>query len=116
MRTMRPPWMTTRRWMIATAVLAAILGAVSLARQAVRARRYRSRAEYAARMERYCRKVDAMDPKERTRKDAEEWDDPYLPDPAWNHRMIGYWEEGKIRYSHAADHRSLADPPRPPDS
>lgn len=111
---MRLPRMTTRRWMIAMAVLAAALGTVSLARQAARARRYRRVAEYAERMEQYCRKVDAMDPKERARKDAEDWDDPYLHDPAWNHRAIGYLEEVKIRYSHAADHPWLAAPPLPP--
>ncbi|MHB1555865.1 MAG: hypothetical protein ACYC61_00155 [Isosphaeraceae bacterium] len=112
---MQLPRMTTRRWMIAMAVLAAALGAVSLARQAARARRYRRMADAAERMELYCRKLDAMDPKERARKAVEEMDDPYLDNPAWNHRMVGYWEEVKIRYSYAADHPWLAEPPRPPD-
>ena len=56
------PRMTTRRWLVVVAIVCAMLGAALMVRRQTLARRYRRRADYAARMERRCRAIDAMDP------------------------------------------------------
>jgi hypothetical protein len=104
--------MTTRRWMIVVALVCAMLWAMLMG---MRARRYRRKADYAAWMEWRCRKIDAMDPVARARADDNAWDDPYLHDPDWNRKMIGFWEEMKDKYSYAADHPWLAVVPDRPN-
>jgi hypothetical protein len=111
---MRMPRMTTRRWMLGVVLLCAMLGAALMGVRAARARRFRRLAEYAARMERRCREIDAMDPNARAREADYDLDDPYLLEPEWNRKMIGFWEEMKDKYSYAADHPWLGVAPDPP--
>jgi hypothetical protein len=105
---MRLPLMTTRRWMIVVALLGAVLGLVLMAMRDARARHYRVEANFAAWMERRCREIDALDPAARARLEG---DEAYLPDPEWNRKMIGFWQEMKEKYSYAADHPWLAVAP-----
>jgi hypothetical protein len=102
--------------MIVVALACAMLEAGMMVVRTARSRRYRLRAEFAAMMERRCREIAAMDPETRARKAYEEWDDPYLLEPEWNQKMIGFWEEMKKKCSYAAEHpweEVAPDPPNP---
>ena len=89
------------------------LGAVDQVSVWSRVEGYRRKAESCEKMIRRCRKIDAMDELTRKRADDDEWDDPFLHDPAWNREMITYFEKMKQRYLAAAEYPRLPLPPAP---
>jgi hypothetical protein len=78
------------------------------------ASRYRRKADSAERLERRCRQIDAMDAETRARAVEAAYDDPYLDNPAWNRRMIPYFEALKHKYRYAAEHPREPVPPDAP--
>jgi hypothetical protein len=106
--------MTTRRWMIAVVAVGLSLVRLDAMRVYSLSSKYRRKAESAAKMERRCREIDAMDPVLRAREAAAAFYNPLLDDPAYNRRMIGYFAAMKIKYSRAADNPHLPVLPDPP--
>src|SRR5262245_18424284 len=110
---MRLPRMTTRWWMIAMAAVGVSLVGLDAMRVYSLASKYRRKAESAAKMERRCREIEAMDPVLRAREAAAAFANPLLDYPAYNTRMMGYFAAMKIKYSHAADNPRLSVVPDP---
>jgi hypothetical protein len=107
---MRLPRMTTRRWMVAVAVVALVLGAVQLKR---RRDDLLSGAQSHAQVEQKWRQWEAL---ERRALQAGEVDaNPSLA--AWVARRISYHRTMARKYRHAARFPWLPvgpDPPSPP--
>jgi hypothetical protein len=108
------PRFTVRRLMMAVAVVALLFGFYDQARVLRLSNEYRRKAAYCDKMERRCREIDAMDPATKARKAAEAYDDPFLGDPAWNKRMIPYFQALKQKYEEASSHPRLPVAPDPP--
>ena len=106
--------MTVRRMMGVVAIVGLSLGLADEARMRVRAAGYRRKAEACERMVRRCREIDAMDEVTRAREADAAYDDPYLDDPAWNRKMVLYFEALKDKYIDAAAHPRRPVPPDPP--
>lgn len=113
MRLPRPQF-TARRMMVAVVILGLFLGGLDASRVRGMASKYRRKAESAARLERRCRQIDAMDPATRAREAEAAYDNPLLDDPNYNRRMIRYFAAMRIKYNHAADNPRLPIPPDPP--
>ncbi len=88
-----------------------IVDAVKLSNKAAR---YRRKAEWAERMERRSREIDAMDPATRAKESEAEMDNPFLIEPEWNRRMIPYLEGLKRKYRYAAENPREPVAPDPP--
>lgn len=101
--------------MIAVAVVGCLLGGLDAMRVRILARKYRSFSEAAARRERRCRQIDAMDSvsKDCLAKDAYDEEFVFLSDPAENRRAIRYFADLRIRYEYAANHPRDPVPPVP---
>jgi hypothetical protein len=107
----------TSRWI---KIGLAVVGLFLLCRDVVnvpgRADAYRRKAESAARLERRCRQIDAMDPaaREREAETAFDFDWVLLTSPDVNKRMIRYWADLRMKYEYAADHPRVPVAPDPP--
>jgi hypothetical protein len=107
--------MTVWRMMCLVAIVAFSLAVADAVRMSMRSAGYRREAESAARMDRRCREIDAMDSATRDREAEAAYDDPYLDNPAWNRRRIPYFEELKRKDQYAAEHPRGPIPPDPPN-
>jgi hypothetical protein len=88
--------------MIGLILIGVVFWAVDAVRMARRSAHYVRLADALERQEQYCREVVAMVPAARSRRDEEEWDDPYLHDPALAQKMIPYlagWRQTLLRAS-----------------
>jgi hypothetical protein len=106
--------LTVRRLMGVVAMVGLALGIADALWVSAVAAKYRRKADSAERLERRCRQIDAMDAETRARAAEAAYDDPYLDNPAWNRRMIPYFEVLKHKYRYAAEHPREPVPPDPP--
>lgn len=114
------PRFTVRRMMVAVAIVGLLFGMADWLSLNERVNRFRRLAESAARMERRCREMDAMDPVRRALA-AKEAEDSYfeitsnwLAHPEWTRKATGYFAALRTKYEQAAENPRLSVPPDPP--
>jgi hypothetical protein len=108
------PTFSMRKLLAAVALVGLLLGGVDALSTKIKENKYLRKAEASAKMEKNCRIFDSMDSATRAREAAAAYDNPYLDDPAWNKKMIIYFEKLKNKYYQAAAHPRLPVPPDEP--
>jgi hypothetical protein len=103
-----------RKLLAGVALTAVFLGGIDFLSMKIRSNEYLEKARASETMEKNCRLIDSMDPATRARQAAAAYDNPYLDDPAWNRKMIAYFQKLKIKYYYAASHPRLPVPPDDP--
>jgi hypothetical protein len=105
--------LTVRRMMCVVATVGVALGIADAVRISIRSPEYCGKTDSAERMERRCREIDAMDAATRASEADPAFDSPYLNNPAWNRKMISYFEGLKRKHRYAAEHPRIPIPPDP---